>query len=117
VLRWTVVLTLLDRERVALDEFCAEVRARFGVRLRELALFGSRARGEEASDDSDVDVLVVIDGMTGAEGRAVAHLAGDAMTRHDILLSPFVVSAERTNELRARERLIASEIARDAVPL
>lgn len=92
------------------------MRARFGTRLRELALFGSRARGE-GHEDSDVDVLVVIEGLTGPEAREVAYEAGDVLTRHDVLVSPFVVSAERMAELRARERRIAAEIARDAVPL
>lgn len=62
-------------------------------------------------------MLVVVDELTGAEGREVAYLAGDVLTRHDVLLSPFVLSTERMTELRARERRIASEIARDAVPL
>jgi hypothetical protein len=68
---------LLDTERAALEQFCTAVRARFGDRLRELALFGSRARGEGGEDSS----------------------------------------SERMGELRARERLIAREIARDAVAL
>jgi hypothetical protein len=62
-------------------------------------------------------VLVVVEGLTGAEARAIAHAAGDLLTRHDVLLSPFALSAARVAELRARERLIVLEIARDAVPL
>ena len=111
-----IVPLLLDEERRAVDDFCAAVRARFGPRLRELALFGSRARGD-GDEDSDVDVLVTVDGLTGREAREVAYLAGDVLTRHDVLVSPFVLSAERMAELRARERRIATEIARDAVPL
>jgi hypothetical protein len=34
-----------------------------------------------------------------------------------VLVSPFVVSTARIEDLRGRERLIAAEIARDAVPL
>jgi predicted nucleotidyltransferase len=108
--------TLFEREHAALQEFCGAVRVQFGPRLRELALFGSRARGE-GNEESDVDVLVVIDDMTHAEGRSVAHLAGDVLTHHDVLVSPFAVSTARMTELRDRERLIAREIARDAVPL
>ena len=62
-------------------------------------------------------MLVVVDSLTGAEAREIGHAAGDALTGHDVLLSPFAVSRERMTELRARERLIAREIARDAVPL
>ncbi len=109
-------MTLLAGEKAALATFSAEVRARFGARLRELALFGSRARGE-GDEDSDVDVLVVVDDLTGAEARAVAFAAGDALTDHDVILSPFVVSTEHIEQLRSRERTIAKESERDRVPL
>ncbi len=109
-------MDLTRSERAALDEFSAWVRARFAGRVCELALVGSRARGE-GTGDSDLDVVVVVDALTGAEAREIGHAAGDALTHHDVLLSPFAVSRERMAELRDRERLIASEIARDAVPL
>ena len=81
-----------------------------------MSLFGSLARGER-HDGSDVDVLVVVEGLTSAERREVGAYSGDLMTRHDVLVAPFAVSAERWAELRARERLIALEIERDRVPL
>ncbi len=105
---------LLPSERAALDEFCAALRARFGARLRRIALFGSRARGE-GDEDSDLDVFVEVDDLSHAEGREVGHLAGDMLTRHDVLLSPFAVSTAHFEHLRSRERLIAREIERDAV--
>ncbi len=77
----------------ALDELCTGLRARFGGRVERLALFGSRARGE-ANEDSDVDVLVVIEGLTSGEGREVDALVGDLLTRHDVLLSPLLISSE-----------------------
>jgi predicted nucleotidyltransferase len=42
-------------------------------------LFGSRARGE-ATEDSDVDVLVVIDELTAADAREVDGIVGDILT-------------------------------------
>lgn len=109
-------LTLLASERAALDDFVAWLRERFGERLGELRLFGSRARGE-GHDESDLDVLVTIDQLTSSERREVAQRSGDAMTHWDVLLSPFVVSKDHFAELRARERLIAREIDRDGVAL
>ena len=40
------------------------LREIYGPRLKRLILFGSQARGE-ATPDSDVDVLVVLDGKIG----------------------------------------------------
>jgi predicted nucleotidyltransferase len=107
---------LLPGERLALSDFQGWVRARFGPRLRELSLFGSRARGD-GSEESDLDVLVAVDDLSGVEGREIGHAAGDVLTRHNVWISPFALSAARLSELRARERLIAHEIDRDAVAL
>jgi predicted nucleotidyltransferase len=109
-------MSLLTHEASAVAELCAWVRDRFGDRVRRLAIFGSRARGD-GDEASDVDVLVVVDGLTGAERRDIALQSGDAVTNYDVIVAPFALSTERWEELRARERLIAHEIERDGVPL
>ncbi len=110
------MIRLLPSEEAALAELSAWLRARFPGRVRELALFGSRARGE-GHEGSDLDVLVAIEGLSPLEAREVAQFRGDLLTKHGVLVSPFVVSAARIAELRARERRIALEIDRDRVPL
>ena len=100
----------------ALDEFRRWLTERFGARLNELKLFGSRARGE-AREDSDYDVLVAVDDLTSAEARSIAHFTGDLFTVHGVVVSAFAVSTGRMRELRERERLIAHEIDRDGVAL
>ena len=109
-------MRLLRSEKLALDELVAWVRGRFGARLAELRLFGSRARGE-GSEDSDVDVLIVIDGLTWLEGRELTDQTGDLLTRHDVLISPFAMSLARWTELRDLERRIVREIERDGIAL
>lgn len=109
-------MNLTAAENAALNAFCEHVRARFGSRLRELALFGSRARGE-GHEFSDLDVLAVVGDLTSAEARDVGHFCGDLLTEHGVLVSPFVVGADHMARLRSRERLIAAEIARDGIAL
>jgi hypothetical protein len=109
-------VNLCADERAALDALRGWLLARFGARLRELTLFGSRARGE-GDEDSDLDVAVVVDGLTSAEGREIAWFCGDLLTEHGVIVSMFAVSVERMQELRRRDRLIAQEIARDGVPV
>ena len=100
----------------AVTEFSARLRGVFGPRLAQLVLFGSQARGE-ATADSDVDILVVIDKLRSSDAREIDAIVGDILTREDVLLSPLVLSAVRFDELRARERRLVAEIDREGVPL
>jgi predicted nucleotidyltransferase len=50
--------TSLSRdERALMERFVEELRTRLGGQVHAVWLFGSRARGERAAADSDVDVL------------------------------------------------------------
>jgi predicted nucleotidyltransferase len=109
-------MRLRQAEQAALAQLATWLRRELAGRLRELVLFGSRARGE-GDDDSDLDVLVVVDDLAEGEARAIAHACGDLLTQHDVIVSPLVLSTERIAELRRRERLIAREIDRDGVSL
>jgi predicted nucleotidyltransferase len=109
-------LPLTATERAALGAFLRWLRERFGSRVSEVRLFGSRARGER-NPDSDVDVLVAISGLTSAERREIGQISGDAITDWDVLLSPLALSTEQLAELRARERRIAREIDHDGIAL
>jgi predicted nucleotidyltransferase len=104
---------------VALGRFTSAVRARFGERVRELTLFGSHARGE-AHDESDVDVLVVIDGLTESERRDVMGLAydADAADRQAwVGLAPLPYATTQADELRAREKRLLLDIGREGIAL
>ena len=102
----------------ALGTFQSWLGARFGERLREVVLFGSQARGE-ATDESDVDVLVVIDGLDEAERREVFDRAYDAGVDGDdfISVAPLPYSTAQARDMRGRERRLMREIARDGVAL
>jgi predicted nucleotidyltransferase len=104
------------RVLAAAADLKASVGSRFGARLLELTLFGSYARGDWGPD-SDVDVLVVVDGLTHGEKREVSDLAEDVYFETLVRLAPLALSGDEMQTLRAREYLIASEIERDGVPL
>jgi predicted nucleotidyltransferase len=112
-------LSLPSAVSAALERFERALRGRFGGRLRELTLFGSYARGE-AHEESDVDVLVVIEGLTESERRDVFDLAhdADAADRERWTgLCPLPYSTAQAAELRSRERLLFRDIDREGVPL
>jgi uncharacterized protein len=107
-----ILLVLSSVETTLLRAFKAELAGRFHERLARVTLFGSRARGE-GRDDSDLDVLVAIRGVTRDERREVLDLAADLEMAHELVLSPLVTDADAQRLSAA----LAQEIARDGVPL
>ncbi len=78
------------------------LREIYGPRLKRLILFGSQARGE-AGPESDVDVLIVLEGPTGAyeEAKRTSPVATKAAAYRDTALSFVHMSEEEFAEGRS----------------
>lgn len=102
--------------RAALGTLKDRVSERFGDRLGKTVLFGSYARGE-AREDSDVDVLVVIDGLTARERTGVYTLGADVWMETGVRLAPIAFSKEEWEELARRELLLADDVGQQGILL
>jgi len=102
--------------RPALEAYAGRLRSLFGDRLRELRLFGSYARGE-AHEDSDVDVLVLVEGLTDREIGVVAGEAAYVLIATGLPLAPLPMSTAHLDQLRRGERLLARELDADGITL
>jgi predicted nucleotidyltransferase len=102
--------------RGPLTDYAARLRARFGERVRDVRLFGSFARGD-ADEDSDVDVFVLIDGLTDLEIGDAAAEAAPVILASGLPIAPLPMSTERFAELRRRERLLARDIDVEGISL
>lgn len=101
------VATVARRYREALS-------AAFPGRTRSVRVFGSMARGE-AHEDSDVDILVILDGASFAErGRAI-DLATELGLAEGLVFAPIVLTPDEWAELVNRERALPREIDRDGI--
>jgi predicted nucleotidyltransferase len=67
-------------ERTLLTRFAAELSRESEVESRAIWLFGSRARGEQPEEYSDVDVLVLVEDASWA-GKTRVHDALQAAAR------------------------------------
>ena len=102
--------------RPPLEAFRDRLRATFGDRLRDVRLFGSYARGE-ADEDSDVDVLVVVDDLTNLEVGLVADAASPTILGTGLALSPLPVSTAHLAELRKTRRALVLDLDREGISL
>ena len=85
---------MTPHEREALDGFVAAVRAHYGERLVEIAVFGSRARRDNRPD-SDVDVAIVLrDGawQVWREQRHLVDIGTDIFIDTGLDIEPWVFS-------------------------
>ncbi len=70
--------SLSAAERTLVERFVEELRARLRGQVHAVWLFGSRARGEQPSAESDVDVLVLVDDASWDGRMLVRRLLDDA---------------------------------------
>jgi hypothetical protein len=76
----------------------------------------SVAAPSRQNDESDVDVLILVDGLQPSEVDAIVDaISLLGMGIDGLILSPLVISVAQLDALRARERLIAQDIDREGI--
>ena len=98
----------------SLGAFRKRLEAVFGERLRDVRLFGSYARGD-ADEDSDVDLLVVVDELTDLEIGDVATAAARIVLATSVPLAPLPIATARLAELRRTRRALAGDLDREGI--
>ncbi len=101
-------------ERTVLNIFINLVTKR--VKTKHFVLFGSRARGD-AEPDSDMDVLVVVDGLTEDMEDYISECAWEAGFEYGIVLVPVTFSENEWENGPERYSLIAEAIRSEGVYL
>ena len=112
--------SLSDAERRTLDRLVRALESRLGDDLLALWLFGSKARGEPAGPETDVDLLVVTRAGSRKEDDLVRRLLERYASAHGT--SPFafralVHSPEWVAERRAMDTFFLREVDRDKIVL
>jgi predicted nucleotidyltransferase len=107
-------------ERALLERFIQHLRLRLGNDLSSVWLFGSRARGEQPTRDSDVDVLVLVEDASWPAKMRIRELL-DAEARKlglEALVWSFSIHVNTPAWLEQRreiESFFIAEVDRDKV--
>lgn len=90
-------LYFMKRHRKAFEKFRKNLEDLLGDGLDQVILFGSVARGE-ASEESDVDVLVVLEDKSLKD--KVFDISYEIMLEKDVYISPKVVSKSEFEDIQ-----------------
>ncbi len=74
-----------------LNEFVEVTNKRFGKHLKDIILFGSRARGDYKTD-SDYDCLLIFDDVISGFTDSIDDITADFLYRYNVAISAFLVS-------------------------
>ena len=101
--------------RILLAELGASLQATYGTRLRGVFLYGSYARGEE-DDESDIDVLVVLDELKryGAEIERTSRAVAEISLKYGVSISRTFV---RETDWHHGQTPFLANLREDAVPV
>lgn len=85
---------------------------KLGDHLRQMLLFGSRARGD-ATPGADYDLLVVVDEVDSFVTEGLDAIAGQALLEHGAVLSAFPVT--EADRARRKYSPLLINVAREGV--
>ncbi len=86
------------------------------VKLHELRVFGSRARGD-ATWESDLDILVVVEHVDQSIEREISDCAWEAGFEDGIVVVPIVFSRDSWENSPQRYSLLAQAIKKEGILL
>jgi predicted nucleotidyltransferase len=101
--------------KTVLAQLHAGLEALYGPRLVHTILYGSQARGE-AAPDSDIDVLVVLQGPVdpGVEISHAGHLTASLSLQYNVVISCAFVAEDR---FRSERSPFLLNVHREGVPV
>jgi hypothetical protein len=99
-----------------LGDLKSRLQALLADEQAQIILYGSRARGD-FDPDSDIDVAVIVPGLTGELKDRILETAAEVEVEHCRAVSLLVFSRKEFDRLYQRQRRIALDIEREGVLL
>ena len=109
-------LTLTSEERIWLDAYQKALVAQFANLIKDIIIFGSKARGS-SNEDSDLDVLVVIHKGDWETKKSVADPGYMLAIGTEVVPSLIVLTAEEWIYHQDYEAPFWQTIRRDGIPV
>lgn len=109
-------INLKGKSEKAVNEFASLVIHNLKEKLKELILFGSKARGD-FKKDSDIDIFVLIDKENLKIWQIIQSLSAKVSLKFDVVISALVMDKKRYQTHLKLKTLLYKNIVRDGVLL
>lgn len=109
-------LTLTREERMWLEAYQKALEAHFANLIKDIIIFGSKARGS-SNEDSDLDVLVVIHKGNWKTKKSIAEPGYMLAIGTEVLPSLIVLTAEEWMYHQHYEAPFWQTVTRDGIPV
>lgn len=103
-----------EKEHKIIEKFKQLVAQR--VKVHEVRVFGSRARGD-ASEYSDLDVLVVVDYLDHTIEKYISDCAWETGFPEDIIIMPVAISLDTLKNTPIRESVFIRNVYREGISI
>ena len=95
-----------------IEKFKALVSMR--VKVHEVRVFGSRARGD-ATEESDLDVLVVVDYLNHSIEKYISDCAWESGFSENIIIMPIAISMDTLKNSPIRKSSFIKNVYREGI--
>lgn len=85
-----------DKKDEPLSYFLRQIREQLEYQLKQVILFGSRARGEDTSG-SDYDCLIIVDEVSKSVKDIIDEVSGEVLYQFNVVISALLISEEKHN--------------------
>jgi|SRR3989338_4898456 len=107
---------LSEIEEKAVKEFSRDLRSFSGKNIKQILLFGSKARGN-FNKESDVDLFILVGQSDSVIRKKVASFTTKILLNYSILLSPKIVEQSHFSFLKQLETAFAKNIEKDGIKI
>jgi predicted nucleotidyltransferase len=101
-----------EKDRKIVEKFKSLISQQ--VKVHEVRVFGSRARGD-ATEKSDLDVLVVVDYLDHSIEKYISDCAWEAGFPEDVIIIPIAISLDTLKNSPIRESVFIKNVYQEGV--
>jgi predicted nucleotidyltransferase len=111
-----VINRITKKESDALQAFNQRLLNELGKQVRQVILFGSKARGDSALD-SDIDVLILTDGENRQLRKTISKISSQIGLDYDVCLGALLIANKRWQQMSSERFSLCRNVERDGILL